>query len=173
MKKPLLKLILLLVVLVAVSNSEVKAQAHQKGDFILTPAIGLGNYGYYGGGYAFPVILNADWAVHDYVDVGPYVGFMINGSYFSILPGARANFNWWQLTDDKASKDLKSDVLDLYLSVGFGYEIFLTSGFNGFNRFRWNTNLGLRWYFKPNIALMGEFGATPVAPVNLGIAFKL
>jgi hypothetical protein len=158
--------------------NKTQAQAHDKGDIILTPFIGLGNWGYYRGSYGFPVGLNVDFAVHKYADVGPYAGVVINGNYQAISFGARGNFNWWQLLDDKVSKDLKADKIDLYYTLGFGYEIFPGNrstywGRGSINRFRWSSAMGIRWYFAERIALMGEVGAPSLAPLHIGIAFKL
>ncbi len=166
---------LLLSLLVFILTEKTQAQAHEKGDIILSPFIGAGNWGYYGAGYAFPVGVNLDFAVHKYADVGPYAGVMLNGNYTGINFGARGNFNWWQLLDDKVEKDLKSDVIDLYYTLGFGYEVFTGTGWGwgrNINRFRWNSALGIRWYFAPRIALMGEVGGASLAPVHIGVSFK-
>lgn len=177
------KIVLLFTVLCAgffFNAEKATAQAHEKGDVILSPFIGAGNWGYYGGGYGFPVGVNLDFAVHKYADVGPYAGVLVNSNYQGINFGARANFNWWQLLDDKVAKDLKGDVIDLYYTLGFGYEVFTGRvknnawGWNNrsINRFRWHSAMGIRWYFAPKIALMGEVGGASLAPVQIGISFK-
>ena len=69
---------------------------------------------------------------------------------------------------------MKANVLDIYYSLGLGYEIELTSDYPGtWSRFRASSYLGLRWYFNPKIALNTEVGYGTVAPFNVGIAFKL
>jgi hypothetical protein len=171
---------LLLTTLVIVPTEKMQAQAHEKGDIILSPFIGAGNWGYYGRGYAFPVGVNLDFAVHKYADVGPYAGVMLNGNYTGINFGARGNFNWWQLLDDKVAKDLKGDVIDLYYTLGFGYEVFtgINNGYywggrrGSINRFRWHSAMGIRWYFVPRVALMAEVGSPSLAPLHLGVSFK-
>ena len=167
------------------SNNETYAQAHEKGNVILTPSIGIGNWGYYNWGYwggrsySFPVAFNADFAVHDYAGVGPFAGLLINSNYLGVQFGERGTFNWWQLLDDKVAKDLKGDVLDIYYSLGLGYEIFTNSEWGPglsrghWNRFRWGSSMGVRWYFSERIGLMGEVGAPIAAPVQIGISFKL
>jgi hypothetical protein len=175
MKKMLF--LLMSIVYMSLLPHKTKAQAHNKGDVILTPFIGLGNWGYYRGTYGFPVGLNVDFAVHRYADVGPFAGVIINSNYQGINFGARANFNWWQLLDDKVSKDLKGDKIDVYYTLGFGYEIFPNTknywGKRSINRFRWSSAIGIRWYFAERIALMGEVGAPSLAPLHIGIAFKI
>lgn len=177
--KKLILFALLFTSVVFISTEKLQAQAHEKGDIILSPFIGAGNWGYYGRDYAMPVGVNLDFAVHKYADVGPYAGVLLNRNYSGINFGARANFNWWQLLDDKVAKDLKGDVIDLYYTLGFGYEIF--TGLNNanywrrrddINRFRWHSAMGIRWYFAPRIALMAEVGGASLAPVHIGISFK-
>jgi hypothetical protein len=177
--KRLVLLISLTLSLVFFFNENIKAQAHEKGDIILSPFIGAGNWGYYGRGYAMPVGVNLDFAVHKYADVGPYAGVIFNGNYAGVNFGARGNFNWWQLLDDKVAKDLKGDVIDLYYTLGFGYEIFTGNNAKNYwgrrasiNRFRWSSAMGIRWYFAPKIALMAEVGGASLAPVHLGVSFK-
>jgi hypothetical protein len=176
--KKLILFALLLSTLVIVPTEKTQAQAHEKGDIILSPFIGAGNWGYYRGSYAMPVGINLDFAVHKYADVGPYAGIVLNRNYSGINFGARANFNWWQLLDDKVAKDLKGDVIDLYYTLGFGYEIFAGDYDRywgrraSYNRFRWHSAMGIRWYFAPRIALMAEVGSPSLAPLHIGISFK-
>lgn len=148
------------------------SQAHEKGNFIISPHIGVGNWDYYIGSYGFPVGANFDFAVHKYADVGPYAGILVKRNYLGINFGARGNFNWWQLLDDKVAKDLKADKIDLYYTLGLGYEIF-TDLPSDVNRFRWSSAMGIRWYFAEKIGLMAEVGAPMLAPIHIGVSIKL
>jgi hypothetical protein len=149
-------------------NSKVSAQAHQKGDIALSPGISFGNYGFHGDGFGASLIGYADFSPHDYASVGPYFGvFISDGTAFDF--GARGNFHWWQLTDDKANAALKADILDLYFSVYVGAEI---SNFYD-SRARGGAMLGLRWYFVEPVALMFEIGGPPVGFTTIGFTFKL
>lgn len=148
--------------------SKTFAQAHQRGDIALSPGISFGNYNFHGDGFGISLIGYADFSPHDYASVGPYFGvFISNGTAFDF--GARGNFHWWQLTDDKADKDLKADILDLYFSVYVGAEV---SNFYD-NRARGGAMLGMRWYFAKSVALMFELGGPPAGFTTIGFTFKL
>lgn len=156
------------VILAVVGINSASGQAHEKGDIGLSPGVSFGNYGFHGSDFGASLILYADFSPHDYASVGPYFGvFFSNGTAFDF--GARGNFHWWQLTDDKVGKDLKADILDLYFSVFVGAE--LSSYYN--NRARGGAILGLRWYFSEPVALMFEFGGPPMGFTTIGVTFKL
>lgn len=156
-------------ILVFVSISSVFAQAHEKGDIGLSPGVSFGNYGFHGyDDFGVSLIFYADFSPHDYASVGPYFGtFFSTGTAFGF--GARGNFHWWQLTDDKVGKDLKAGILDLYFSIYVGAEL---SNFYK-NRGRGGALLGLRWYFAEPVALMFEIGGPPMGFTTIGVAFKL
>lgn len=164
------------------------AQAFEKGDVMLSPGIGLGVYGVgFGlGGFALPVVFNADFGVHDYVSVGAYGGFWTrrwNGGFggngdrlSSIHVGARASFHFWQLIDDKVDADLVSDKLDIYFTPWLGYNI--RTGNGGFgvfgfgNRVQGGAQLGARYFLNDHIGFFGEWGGTPTSYSNFGMTFK-
>lgn len=153
---------------ILVIKPETFAQAHQKGDINLSPGISFGNYNYHGPDFGLSLIFYADFSPHDYASVGPYFGTVIsNGTAFNF--GARGNFHFWQLTDDKVDKDLKADILDLYFSLYFGAEV---SNYYK-DRARAGAMLGLRWYFVESVALMFELGGPPVGFTTIGVSFKL
>lgn len=173
--------LLLFLSLTFLNVSTSQGQAHEKGNLLVSPFIGLGNWGYYVGSYAFPIGVNVDFAIHEFVDIGPYAGIVFNSNYSGINFGVRGNFNWWQLLDNHVDADLKSDVLDIYYTLGFGYEVF--SGIsresrffgrrNSPDRFRVHSAMGVRWYFTEKIALMAEIGGPSIAPAHIGVTFKL
>lgn len=164
-----------------INTTKLQAQAHEKGNLLVSPFIGLGNWGYYGNSYAFPVGVNVDFAIHEFVDIGPYAGIVFNSNFTGINFGVRGNFNWWQLLDNHVDANLKSDVLDIYYTLGFGYEVFsgVSRESRFFNRrrspdrFRGHSAMGIRWYFAERIALMAEIGGPSLAPAHIGITFKL
>jgi hypothetical protein len=166
-----------------------QAQAFQKGDVMLSPGVGLGTYGIgYGVGFAVPVVLNADFGVHDYVSVGVYGGFWTkkwdyafgdNYRFSSTHFGARASFHFWQLIDKHANADLKADKLDIYFTPWLGYNLrsakYQGSGFGslGFgNRFQGGAQIGVRYFINKNVGFFGEWGGTPTAYSNWGMTFK-
>jgi hypothetical protein len=163
------------------------ALSSEKGDFVIQPNLNLGGYGGFAGysGFGIGATLNLDYAVHDYVSVGPWVGFtsrrqnLNDYSYSRIGFGARGVFHWWQLLDDKVQKDLKSDKIDFYLPVHLGY-YFGTVRFDGekFNEFSGNgfnagSGLGIRYYFNEKIGLGFEWGWQEMSWSKLGVAIKL
>lgn len=153
--------------------------AVEKGDVVLQPSLNLGAYGpyyRYSDGSWGGVIFNADFAVHDYISVGPYLGFNSGNGFNSIGVGARGVFHWWQLIDDRRSGRLRSDQFDIYLPfyVGFrkvrnneGVQINLRDDFLP------GIGLGFRYYFNDNIGIAFEFGGMEMSSAKLGVAIKL
>lgn len=159
-----------------------KGQAIEKGNFIIQPSLNLGGFAYTGyGGFNLGTTLNLDYAVHDYVSVGGYVGFntSLNSTwkYSRIGFGARGVFHFWQLIDDKVSKDLKSDKIDFYMPLHLGYHIYrFGDGFPGnanSGQFRMGTGLGIRYYFNPKIGIAFETGGMEMSWAKIGVAIKL
>lgn len=173
----------LLVVVLAISSSF----ASEKGDFILQPNLNLGGWGGYAGygGFGIGATLNGEYAVHDYASVGAWVGYNIRNvsnadyKYSRLGFGVRGVFHFWQLIDDKVSKDLKSDKIDFYLPAHLGY---YTSnvridgnkleGYKG-NGASYGMGLGLRYYFTEKIGLGFEVGGMEMSWAKLGVAIKL
>lgn len=156
-----------------------KLEAVEKGDFVIQPNLNLGNYGYRGpGGNGFGATLNFDFAVHDYVSVGPYVGFNHvkakgwDWKYNRIGFGGRAIFHFWQLIDDKVQKDLKSDKIDWYVPFHLGYSLYKGDFVDG-GDFTWGLGMGFRYYFNDKIGIGVEFGGMELSPAKLGVAIKL
>lgn len=164
------------------------ARAVEKGDFVLQPSLNLGGYGGYAGygGFGIGATLNADFAVHDYVSVGPFVGFNVRSEsnydykYSRLGIGARGVFHWWQLLDDKVSKDLKADKIDFYLPLYVGGYLSNTSfngekvkGYDNRNGVLAGAGLGFRYYFKPAIGVAFEWGWQEMSWAKLGIAIKM
>ncbi|MCO5248518.1 MAG: hypothetical protein M9887_06190 [Chitinophagales bacterium] len=163
------------------------AQAIEKGDFLLQPSLNLGGYGTYSSGFGIGVTLNGEYAVHDYVSVGAFFGFNSHTGnsdirFSRIGFGARGVFHFWQLIDDKVSKDLKSDKIDFYLPVHLGYDLYRWSGYKNYQgwtkpansgQFRIGSGLGLRYYFAPKFAIALEVGGMEVSPAKIGVTIKL
>jgi hypothetical protein len=97
------------------------AQVMSKGTILVSPNFNLGYYNgfnddLYNGydGFTPGGTVNVDIGVHDYVSVGPYVGFAGRNGFRNIAFGARGNFHFGQLIGDKKGVDLLTDKLDLY-----------------------------------------------------------
>jgi hypothetical protein len=154
-------------------------------------------YTYYTGFYSpltAQLYVQGEFAVHKYVGVGfttgiggrpgtlAYYGggFGYYGGYrseFNIPIGAIANFHFYQLIADKAKKDIHGDKLDIYagLSLGTGIAIHPSDAYYGTSNdvlFFVGPQVGVRYYFKPTIAVNAELGYGKTF-INAGITFKL
>lgn len=158
------------------------ANAVEKGDFVIQPTLNLGNFGfngaYTGNGRGIGITGNFDYAVHDYVSVGGFVGFNhvsvrhADWNYNRIGFGARGVFHFWQLIDDKAQKDLKSDKVDWYIPLHVGYNIY-TGDFVDGGDVLWGLGMGIRYYFNDKIGIAFECGGMELSPAKIGVAIKL
>ncbi len=191
------KVILGIAVLLA-GYSSVNAQAFDKSSKLITLGIGgaqywnVGGYaGSYGGLYGYgwaptsgEVSVQAEFGVHKYVGVGGFIGIGGGGwgvpgsnwGQLNIPIGALANFHFYQLIADKVSKDIHADKLDIYagLNLGTGAGIWFADNKKvGSSALIWGgPQVGIRYYFKPNIAVNGELGYGKTF-INGGITFKL
>jgi hypothetical protein len=129
----------------------------------------------YVGGSWGGVMLNIDYAVHDYVSVGGYFGFTGNDNLRQFGAGARGVFHWWQLLDDRRPRDLKSDKVDFYLPFFVGSkdrsrlpmaQKFDPDWFPGIG-------VGIRYYFNDKVGLAFEFGGMEMSTAKLGVSIKL
>jgi hypothetical protein len=172
-----MKKLLLIPVLILGMSLQVNAQkSFQKGNVLLNPGVGIGsNYGAFYGGFRPSVFFAADFGVHDYVSVGPYVGSTFFRNATGIDFGARGNFHWWQLLDDKVNADLKQSQLDIYATLWMGGELFVFDSGSTTGGFDIGFTQGVRWYPKSNkrFALFAEFGYTPISYATIGATIKI
>lgn len=172
----------------ALLSLQVSAQnyeAHKKGNFLISPGIGLGSY--YGGGfYGFgvPVSVSAEIGVHDFVGVGGWAGFASYGynwfgakyrdSYVGF--GARATFHWYGLLEKLLKTDIHGDKLDIYYSLMLGYYIRNTNNDSwtaNYGGFGWGSTGGIRYYLKPKFGLFFEGGRASFGYATFGLTLKL
>lgn len=177
-------------------SSEIKAQAFSgKGSKNLSLTIGAANYfhfggyydGFFGGFYGFghfyrPALAfnaNLEFGIAKYVGLSPSVG--VASSFYSgatgihIPIGIQGNFHFFQLIDDKASKDLHSDKLDVYAGVntGGGPEFVFIGSDAQVGGFFWvGPQIGVRYYPKSNIGLTAEIGYGKTI-ANIGVTFNM
>jgi hypothetical protein len=155
--------------------------AVSKGMVILQPDFNLGSHGGLRRGYDDFVLgftFNADFGVHEYISVGPYLGFGGAGGDRQFAVGARGVFHWWQLLDNKAGKDLKSNKIDFYLPLHLGVHVFSHRHINGSGRYRdasfgTGVGLGFRYYFSPAFGVNLEWGWQEMSFAKIGVQFKL
>lgn len=148
--------------------------AAHKGMVILQPDLNVGSN--YGRGYSTFIpgfTFNADFGVHDYVSVGPYAGFGVKNKFNFIGVGARGVFHWWQLLDDKVNADLKSDVIDFYLPVFLGVDLFTHKNYGSDVRFKSGAGLGFRYYFVEKFGVNLEWGWMEMSYAKIGVTIKI
>lgn len=156
--------------------------AAHKGMVILQPDFNLGSHSgfgnWYWGGYSrFGFVpgftFNADFGVHDYVSVGPYVGFGGREGYMVMGVGARGVFHWWQLLDDKVNADLLSDKIDFYFPVHMGVIMDRFKPYKWHAGFNAGSGLGFRYYFVDQFGVNLEWGWQEMSWAKFGLTVKL
>ncbi len=141
------------------------------------------NNGFYNRSWYAPVTgqfnYQLEFAVHDYVGVGFTTGIGVGSagyynSEIAIPFGAIANFHFYQLIDDKVSKDIHGDKLDIYAGVNVGSGVALLNSpadndlvvlvFGGFQT-------GARYFFTERFGVNLEVGYGK-SFFNAGIVLK-
>lgn len=144
------------------------------------------NYGRYNRGWLSPTTAQfnyqLEFAIHDYIGIGLTTGIGFGGggfaSYYSseiaVPIGLTGNFHFYQLIDNKVSKDIHGDKLDLYAGLNIGSGVALLNSpndndvvvllFGGFQA-------GARYYFTDRFGVNLEVGYGR-SLVNAGIVLK-
>lgn len=154
------------------------AQAEiDKGNVLLNAGVG---FGYYYGGGGTSLALSAEWAINNFISIGPYLGISSSNYNYAgygkysvtfLDIGARGSYHFSQ------HLNLDTDKLDLYGGVGLGYVATSYSdewaGYDPYSGgIRGSLFGGARWYFSDKFAVNGEVGFG-YAPLLLGVTFKL
>lgn len=176
--------------------NHVSAQAWERNSAVLS--LGVGPSRFYHLGYVAPGYpgvygnvyvpttgqfnFQGEFGVHDYVGLGFTTGVGGRAGWgnnylgeVNFPIGLLCNFHFYRLIDDKSSRDIHSDELDIYagLSVGSGFAIayyrndpdqLVPLVFAG-------PHAGIRWWFSPRVGLNGEFGFGK-SLANVGFVFK-
>lgn len=136
------------------------------------------------------VHVQMEWGIHQYVGLGftagltggrygwggwgPY-GPGYGGGYgvLSVPVGFIANFHFYQLIEDKTTRDIHGDKLDIYagLNIGSGIGVAPTPGHINALFFA-GPQVGAKYYVTPTIGLGGEVGYGK-SFINGGVTFKL
>ena len=185
MKKSLL---LLAIVLISITTSNIQAQAFDKSTKLITVALGPGEMihfaGANGNGYNTQFVTGqiscqGEFAVHKYVGVGFVVGLggraanLVWPAEVNVPIGVLANFHFFQLIADNQGLEL-GDKLDVYGGITAGSGAFILPNFNNYAGalFYFGPHAGVNYYFANNIAVHGEVG-WGVTVFQAGITFKL
>lgn len=129
-----------------------------------------GGYGYGGrlgrlGGFGTNLTIQyqGEWGIHDYIGLGFHTGVTAGGfrgaTRLYIPIGIQGNFHFYQLIDDKTSKDIKSDKLDIYAGLNFGGgPAFRPSTSDVFGGIHGGAQVGARFYPSSNFGIFAELG---------------
>jgi len=169
--------------------TESQAQSFEKGTISVSPGINLGGLGFYGSGSGIPLVASGEYGIHEYIGVGPFVGFANykfgSGTgaykYRIITAGVRGDFHYASLLEELLEMDMNSDKLDLYIAVLVGYQTTAYSGPDGTtfgsglygNRANSGVALGGRFYISDNFAVYAEAGRILYGALNIGITLRL
>ena len=149
------------------------------GTSFLTYSYGYGNYV-----QGVPVMISFEYGIHSYVGASIYGGMMYRNpkigecSYKQSLYAAGLRFNGhiYNVLDDLINANLRSDIIDIYMSVNLGMDHMITDlPISTKTVFYIGTGVGLRVYpFKSKrVGIMTEIGHTVITPLLLGVTFKL
>lgn len=173
--------------------SGANAQAFEKSGKYLSVDLGAASYWHVGSalsngawGIYSPFVgkmgVQGEFGVHDYVGVGFVAGFGGRaGGYWGasgvldIPVGVLANCHFYQIIADKTGKNIHADKLDIYagLNVGSGLGVVFGGGTSEAAALVFfGPQVGIRYFFVPNIAVNGEVGYGK-SIVQAGITFKL
>jgi hypothetical protein len=195
MKKIVAALALILCMATTLST---KAQAWERNSKVLSIGFGGANFihfdpnGYYGPRYGYSRLtgqftFQGEFGIHKYVGLGFTTGVGGGTGWYGYYPelnvpiGFIANFHFYQLIEDKTSRDIHGDKLDIYagLNVGSGFAVVYDRGPGPRPRATFITPLffvgptvGLRYYFVPKVGLNAEFGYGKTL-AQIGFSFKL
>lgn len=138
------------------------------------------------------VTVQMEWGIHQYVGLGFTAGLMggrFGGGWYapgpwgpgwgggygvlSVPVGMIANFHFYQLIEDKTTRDIHGDKLDIYAGLNIGSGIGFVPSPGWVNAlFFVGPQVGARYYVTPTIGLGGEVGYGK-SFINGGVTFKL
>lgn len=159
------------------ASAQRKDSGYEVGNFLINGGISVGDFYYdYGYGSAFPsIIANAEWSVHEWVGVGPYIGVhpLTYGSKIAV--GARGTFHYTQFIPA-----IDPNMLDLYGTLHLGVNIrnynYNTPGRaddKGITNFVFGPVAGARWFpTQGGFGVFGEVGYGPLGFLTLGVSGK-
>ncbi|HUM52532.1 MAG TPA: hypothetical protein PK431_11985 [Chitinophagales bacterium] len=170
-----------------------------KGSKTLSIGLGMSSYlgnfgsggfyrygGYSYGGYAYgfwysgTLSIQAEFGIHDYVGLGLVTGiggrnYRGGGGILYVPVGIMANFHFFQLIEDKTSKDIHGDKIDLYagLNVGSGLAVSFPASSSTIGGMLFvGPQFGIKYYPKPKFGIYAEVGYGK-SLLEAGISLKL
>ena len=156
------------------ASAQRKDSGYDVGTFLINGGISVGDFYYdYGYSSAFPSIIgSAEWSVHEWVGVGPYVGIHPLRHGTGIAVGARGTFHYTQFIPA-----IDPNMLDLYGTLHIGANIWSYNNDNDIDDNDvypvFGPVAGARWFpTKGGFGLFGEVGYGPLGVLTLGISGK-
>lgn len=172
------------------------SQAWDKSTKVLTLGVGASNFyhldGYY---YGNPELRRAyspttgqlnfmgEFGIHNYIGLGFFTGIGGRAGWtrnylgaWNIPIGMLVNFHFYQLIADNTSKNIHSNVLDIYAGLSLGSGVAFTYYDNAVARavpiLYGGPHVGIRYYFAPKVGVTAQAGfGKNIA--NVGFVFKL
>lgn len=176
MKKLALILFFIATLTVGFNVSAQKDSGYDKGTVLINGGLSVGYFfGTYYGSVSFPALIgSAEWSVHEYVGVGPYVGFRGYTGGSTIAVGAKGTFHYTQFIPA-----IDPNTLDLYGTIYIGPNINSFNNYYGAGRDYNYVNVvfgpvaGARWFpTQGGFGVFGEVGYGPLGFLTLGISGK-
>lgn len=185
MKKDMRFLAVVTLLLISFSSYNASAQEIEKGQFLLSPFLGLGYY-YAGSGFAATIGVNGEYAFTDEISGGGYLaytrwshdyGYSGNNydySYNFIDFGVRASYHFAKLLR------VSNDKFDPYAGAFLGY-VASSNDYDGpaagYDDDAYGSDVrpgiyaGARYFFQPNIGVFGEV-SIGLTPISGGVTFR-
>lgn len=181
--------VLLVAILLTISSLQIKAQSSQayaKGDKVVQLGLSLGSFGSrylgYSGGFSVPLNASAEFGIHDYISVGPFVGYnrwkyrYYDGNYgWNFLAvGARGSFHYLPFLNELLETSVDEDKFDFYATFLLGLNfISYRDGENSYyygryTRLTLGPALGFRYKFNENFGAYAEAGRGSLGFLTLG-----
>ena len=184
MKKDIRFLVVISFLLLSFSQFSATAQV-RKGDFLLSPNLGLGYY-YAGSGASVTIGVNGEYAFTDEISGGGYVAYThwtndygyqgnrYDYSYNFIDFGARASYHFAKLLRVTNKKfDPYAGAFLGFVTSSYSYDgngsAFYEDDYDG--GLRSGIYAGARYFFQPNIGVYGEL-IIGLTPISIGMTFK-
>jgi hypothetical protein len=131
-----------------------------------------------------PLMLSFEYGFHRYVGISLYAGMLQRNVQFDdrskqhdiYTGGGKLNFHFYNLIDDKTKKNLRGDIVDIYINGTAGFDYFdseLKTG--GKYAYYFTAGLGIRAYpikKVPGLGFNAEFSSI-LSPVMLGLNYRL
>ena len=131
-----------------------------------------------------PLMLSIEYGFHRYVGMSFYGGMLQRDVTFGdrtfqhdiYTGGGKLNFHFYNLIDDKIKKDLRGDIVDIYVNGTAGFDYFDSELKKGSKyAYYFTAGLGIRAYpikKVPGLGFNAEFSSI-LSPVIFGLNYRL